>query len=66
VRPRDLTNPSREGKQFVKTILGHYVKGLINDGDYERVELELLDVIRAERGLVLRARGIRRRDLEAL
>lgn len=52
---RDWTNPSREGKGFVRSILGLYVKDMINDNDYERLEKELLDVIRAERGLVLRA-----------
>lgn len=62
---RDLTSPSRDGKHFVGTILAFYVKGLISDNDYPRLEKELLDVIRAERRLVLRAR-IRRTDLEAL
>lgn len=52
---RDLSNVSREGRLFVKTILSIYVKGMINDDDYRRLESELLDVIRAERGLVLRS-----------
>ena len=52
---RDLTNPSREGKAFVKSILDCYVKDMINDNDCARAERELLDVIRAERALVLRA-----------
>lgn len=52
--PRDLTNPSREGKAFVRSILATYVKGMINDGDYERLEREILDVIRAERRIVIR------------
>lgn len=51
---RNLRNPSREGKGFVREILACYVQGMINDGDYVRLENELLDVIRAERGLVLR------------
>ena len=51
---RDLTNPSRDGKYFVRAILQCYVKDMINDGDYKRLELELLDVIRSERRLVLR------------
>lgn len=51
---RDLTNPSRPARSFVKSILGLYVKDMINDGDYVRLEKELCDVIRAERGLVLR------------
>lgn len=54
---RDLRTPSRDGKQLVSRILTFYVKDLINDGDYARLETELLDVIRAERGLVLRARS---------
>lgn len=53
---RDLTNPSREGNGLVRMILSLYVKGMINDDDYARLEKELLDVIRAERGLVLRAK----------
>ena len=52
---RDLTKPSREGIAFVRGILRVYVKDMINDGDYARCERELLDVIRAERGVVLRA-----------
>jgi len=51
---RDLTNPSRDGTHWVRRILTMYVKDLINDGDYERLEKELLEVIRAERRLVLR------------
>jgi len=51
---RDLTNPSRDGKHCVRMILTLYVKDMINDGDYERLEQELLDIIRAERRLVLR------------
>ena len=57
---RDLTNPSREGQRWVKHILSYYVKDMINDNDYARTERELLDVIRAERGLVLKARGLAR------
>lgn len=52
---RDLANPSREGRHFVRSILALYVKGMINDHDYARLERELLDVIRAERQLVMRA-----------
>ena len=52
---RDLTNPSRDGQHFVRTILAFYVNDMINPGDYARLEKELLDVIRAERGLALRA-----------
>ena len=57
---RDLTNPSRDGKAFVRTILASYVKDMINDNDYAWMQKELLDVIRAERRLVLRA--LRRRE----
>lgn len=64
---RDLTNPSRDGKHFVGTILAFYVKGMISDNDYPRLEKELLDVVRAERRLALRASlHIRRKDLETL
>jgi hypothetical protein len=55
---RDRTNPSREGKSFVRLILKTYVKDLIADSDYVRVEAEMLDVIRAERRLALRSAGV--------
>jgi len=57
---RDLSNPSREGRRFVRLILKCYVKDMINDGDYARLERELLDVIRAERGIVQRVLKIAR------
>lgn len=59
---RDLSKVSREGCRWVRLILSTYVKGMINDGDYVRLEGELLDVIAAERGLVLRA--LNRRDAQ--
>jgi len=55
---RDLTNPSREGRRFISGILSTYAKDMINDNDYARMEREVLDVIRAERQLVLHAVGI--------
>lgn len=51
---RDLSNPSRDCCAFINSILGVYVKDMINDQDYERLKSELLDVIRAERRIVLR------------
>ena len=52
---RDLRNVSREGRRFIRDILRIYVKDMINDNDYIRLEREILDVISAERHLVLRA-----------
>lgn len=55
MRKRELTNPSRDGRRFVRSILTMYVKDMINERDYESCERELLDVIRGERRCVLRA-----------
>jgi hypothetical protein len=41
----------------MRDVLCVYVKDMINDNDYERLERELLDIVRAERSLVLRALG---------
>ena len=51
---RDVERPSGEGKGWVRLILTFYVKDMINDDDYVRLERELLNVIRAERGLAAR------------
>jgi len=51
---RDLTNPSREGCRFIRDILTIYAKDFINDNDYERMEREVLDVIRGERRIALK------------
>lgn len=52
---RDLANPSRDGRRWVRAILWLHVKDMINDRDYEQVERQLLDVIRSERLCVLNA-----------
>lgn len=62
---KDLTNPSRDGKHFVSMILTFYVKGMINDDDYARLEKELLDVVRAERGIAVRTVTRRQRPTAA-
>ncbi len=57
-RQRDVFNVSREGRLYVRRLLKHYVNGFINDDDYRRLEIELLDVIRAERMVARRCRGV--------
>lgn len=52
---RDWTNVSRYGRQLVRVILKHHVEGMVSDEDYWQLERSLLDIIRAERRIALRA-----------
>lgn len=59
---RDLTNPSREGRRWVRHLFQAYgVRDFISSSDAEMLERGVLDVIRAERGIALRLPRERRR-----
>lgn len=51
----DWTNVSKDGRRWVRDVLKGYVQGFISDSDYADVERQILDIIRAERRIALRA-----------
>lgn len=59
---RDLENPSREGRRWLRDLFRVYgVRDFLALSDAEMLERGVLDVIRAERGIALRLPRERRR-----